>query len=30
MFYSCVSKDQWDKDMKPIEKGSPSVFELNA
>ena len=30
MFYSCVSKDQWDKEMNPIEEGKPSVFEQNA
>jgi len=30
MFYNCVSKDQWDKEMKPVEEGKPSVFEQNA
>ena len=30
MFYSCVSEEKWNKEMKPVEEGNPSVFELNA
>ena len=30
MFYSCVSEEKWNKEMKPVEEGKPSVFELNA
>ena len=30
MFYSCVSEEKWNKEMKPVEEGKPSVIELNA
>ena len=30
MFYSCVSEEKWNKEIKPVEEGKPSVFELNA
>jgi len=30
MFYSCVSEEQWNKEMKPVEEGKPLVFEQDA